>query len=276
MKIEYKKGIKKLWKEYSNAIKDDLKKGFDWRQKIENERLTADEQNTLLEDILKQILIQGRGSKSVTPQVNRLKEEIKPWDIENLIRNLDRIFEPKEGRKNRKREKFNEILYYIKDNSISNWILELHKNNNNIPHMGPKSDDDFLKDHGFYEHVPVDRHTMRFLFRTGILHWYFKNIENKNSKERWDILTLFNLNYENKYKLFRKILEEFCKEFCDEIRPLNSSKNVRFSNNPGIIDLIIWRHCGEDDSLGCKNICGDKPKHDKCVFRETCLLTLLK
>lgn len=50
--------------------------------------------------------------------------------------------------------------------------------------MGLKSDDDFLKDHGFYENIPVDRHTQRFLFRIGAIHWYLKR---KND----DVLTLF-------------------------------------------------------------------------------------
>lgn len=173
----------------------------------------------------------------------------------------------------KKMQKLKAILQYIKDHSIRDWVNTLQKEGDNIPRMGPKSDDDFLKSHGFYERVPVDRHTQRFLFRTGIIHWYFKSNVGKNSKE--DILTLFGRGYEKKYRLLQKILVEFCKAFGDDAYLLSPIGKLRLSENPGIIDIMIWRHCGENKKLGCRNICGSKPECNICVFRETCLWNML-
>ena len=60
------------------------------------------------------------------------------------------------------------------------------------------------------------------------------------------------------YRLFQKIMIAFCEEFCDDI----TIYGLKLSENPGILDMIIWRHCGESEEHGCKNICGSKPKCD--------------
>jgi len=170
---------------------------------------------------------------------------------------------------NRKIQKLSEILQYLKSNSIAVWVIKLHEDNNHIPRMGLKSDDDFLKSHGFYEHLPVDRHTQRFLFRTGIIQWYLK-------KDNDDVLPLFAWDYESKYKLFQKIGVVFCKEFCDDIYIQFPDGKLRLAENPGILDIVIWRHCGEDENLGCRNICGNIPRCNECIFKEACLWHILK
>ena len=266
--MAYKEGIKKLLSEYSDVVKKEIEYGVGWRRKIESGKLSATDQENLLKDICGQLLVQGRGSKGVGTQLDSIKEKIKQWDIKNLERNLGNI-----GMSDRKTQKLGEILRYVKANSISDWINALCGEGGNIPRMGPKSDDDFLKSHGFYERVPVDRHTQRFLFRTGIIHWYFKSNVGKNSKE--DILTLFGIGYEEKYRLLQKILVEFCKAFGDDVYIPSSIGNLRLSENPGVIDIVIWRHCGEDKKLGCRNICGSKPECNICVFREMCLWNML-
>jgi len=233
MKMAYKKGIKKLLSEYSAVVKKDIEYGVECRRKIQNKKLSATDQENLLKDICGQLLVQGRGSKGVGTQLDIIEEKIQEWSIENLERNLDNI-----GMSDRKTQKLSEILQYVKDNSISDWINALYETGDNVPRMGPKSDDDFLKSHGFYERVPVDRHTQRFLFRTGIIHWYFKSNVGENSKE--DILTLFGIGYEEKYRLFQKILVEFCKGFGDDIYILSPIGKLRLSENPGIIDIMIW------------------------------------
>jgi len=262
VKIEYREGIKRLLYEYSDLLKEEIKDGSIWREKIECERLSKEDKECLLKDLCSQILVQGRSSRGVTTQIIDLEKTIQKWDIENFEGNLSNI-----GMSEKKKEKLRAIINYMKENSISSWIKELHKGGNSVPRMGPKSDDDFLKDHGFYEHVPIDRHTQRFLFRTGIIHWYLK--KGVGSKE--DILALFGINYEEKYKLFQRILVEFCKVFCDDVYAPSPKGELRLSENPGIIDIAIWRHCGEDIKHGCKNICGNIPKCDKCGFSETCL-----
>ena len=260
MRIAYREGVKKLLSEYRDVVKNEIEEGIRWKRKIKNGKISATDEKKLLKDICGQLLVQGRGSSGVRTQL----ETIQQWDINNFEREVNNI-----GMSDRKKQKLREILQYVKNNSISDWINALSLERDNIPRMGPKSDDDFLKSHGFYRHVPIDRHTQRFLFRTGIIHWYFKKNTSKNSKE--DILTLFGGSYEEKYRLFQKILVEFCEAFCTDICLSSPVGKLRISENPGLIDIVIWRHCGEDKEYGCKNICGSKPKCKICVFKETCL-----
>lgn len=262
--IDYKNGIKILLDEYKEVLNEEIKDGLVWRYKIENRKLSYEDQQELLEDIIVQLLVQGRSAKGVETQINNIKKILGGWSIENVEKNLDSL-----GMSSKKIQKLREILQHLKSNSIGDWIIELHKDNNHIPRMGLKSDDDFLKSHGFYEHIPVDRHTQRFLFRTGIIQWYLK-------RNNDDVLTLFAKSYETKYKLFQKIVVTFCKKFCDDIYIQIPNGKLRLAENPGILDIVIWRHCGEDENLGCRNICGNRPICNECVFKETCLWYILK
>jgi endonuclease III len=262
--IDYKNGIKSLLDGYKDVLNEEIREGLIWRYKIEKRRASYEDQQELLEDIIAQLLVQGRGAKGVETQINNIKEIIGQWSIENVEKNLDSM-----GMSARKIQKLTEILQYLKSNSISDWIIGLHEGNNHIPRMGLKSDDDFLKSHGFYEHIPVDRHTQRFLFRTGIIHWYLK-------RNNDDVLTLFAGAYEEKYKLFQKIIATFCKKFCDNVYIPIPNGELRLAENPGVLDIVIWRHCGEDENLGCRNICGNRPACNECVFKKTCLWYMLR
>ena len=273
MNIDYKEGIKKLVEEYRDTVEEIVKEKNKCREKIENNNLSEEDYKKLLERIVRQILNMGTSATAVETQISKFKEEIGNWNIENILNNIDKL----KIREKKNKEKLEKILKYIRDNSIRDWIIKLHNNklhnkdNNTIPTMGLKSDDDFLKELGFYEHVPIDRHIKRFLFRTGIIHWYFK----EKSEKGEDILTLFNnfnYSYRDSYRLFQKIMKTFCKEFCDDI----TICGLKLSENPGILDMIIWRHCGRSRKHKCKNICGSKPKCNKCVFKESCLYYLLR
>jgi len=256
----YRNGIKNLLERYRETIDKEVEEGIEWRLKIiEAGKLSDEDYQKLLKDIVAQLLVQGRGAKGVETQINKIENIIGEWRIENVERNLDNM-----GMSDGKKQKLKEILQYLENNPISKWIIKLHEGSNQIPRMGLKSDDDFLKTHGFYEHIPIDRHTQRFLFRTGIIHWYLKRSSD-------DVLDLFGGAYGQKYKLFQKIIVEFCRNFCNDIEILFPNGGLNLAENPGIFDIIIWRHCGEDENLGCKNICGNKPKCDKCVFKEACL-----
>lgn len=263
-KINFRNGVIKLLAEYKDIVKEEVKEGIGWRRKIEKNMLSDNDFQTLLKHICSQLLVQGRGAKGVETQIDSIEERIGQWSIKNIKKNLGNM-----GMSDRKMRKLKEILRYLSNNSVNEWIIGLHKGISNIPHIGLKSDDDFLKNHGFYEHVPIDRHTQRFLFRTGILHWYLK----RNNKE---ILILFQGTYNQKYELFQKTLVEFVKEFCGDIYVSLQNAKLPLAENPGILDILIWRHCGEDEFLGCKNICGSKPKCDKCVLKEACLWYLLR
>lgn len=263
MKIDYRDGIKRLIKEYEPVTRSKIAEGVKWRGKIESNTLSSDERENLFRNIIGQILVQGRNAKGVETQLDKIEEKIRNWSLENIEKNIDDIIKRKDkkGRITRKYALASAILEHLRENNICKWILGLLEVDADIPHLGPKSDADFLKEHGFYERVPIDRHTQRFLFRTGALHWFFK----KHSSE--DVYTIFAGSYQQRIRLLEKCLVEFCKEFCSDV----SIEKLNLSENPGILDIIIWRHCGEDEKLGCANICGIEPKCNICVFRETCL-----
>lgn len=267
MKIDYRDGIKALTKEYKHVTLSNIAEGINWRRKIESNNLSRDESENLLRDIIGQILVQGRSAKGVETQLDNIEQKIGKWDLANIENNLDDIIKRKDkkGRITRKYTLTSVILKHLKDDSIRKWILGLLEDDANIPHLGPKSDADFLKEHGFYERVPIDRHTQRFLFRTGILHWFFK----KNRSE--DVFTIFAGSYPQRIRLLERCLVEFCGEFCSDVYFESPIGKLRLSENPGIIDIIIWRHCGEDEKLGCANVCGIEPRCNICVFGQTCL-----
>lgn len=63
--IDYKNGIKILLDEYKELLNEEIKEGLIWRYKIENRKLSYEDQQELLEDIIVQLLVQGRGAKGV-------------------------------------------------------------------------------------------------------------------------------------------------------------------------------------------------------------------
>ena len=86
--IDYKKGIKILLDEYKEALNEEIRKGLMWRHKIENRRLSYEDQQELLKDIIAQLLVQGRGAKGVGTQINNIEEKIGGWSIENVEKNM--------------------------------------------------------------------------------------------------------------------------------------------------------------------------------------------
>ena len=82
--IDYKNGIKSLLGEYKDVLNEEIREGLIWRYKIENRKLTYEDQQRLLEDIITQLLVQGRSAKGVETQINNIKEIIGQWSIENI------------------------------------------------------------------------------------------------------------------------------------------------------------------------------------------------
>jgi len=126
--IDYKNGIKILLDEYKEVLNEEIKEGLIWRYKIENRKLSYEDQQELLKDIIVQLLIQGRSAKGVESQINNINGVIGEWSIENVEKNLDTL-----GMSDRKIQKLREILQHLKSNSIGDWIIELHEDNNHIP-----------------------------------------------------------------------------------------------------------------------------------------------
>jgi len=82
--IDYKSGIKTLLDEYKGVLNEEIKKGLEWRHKIESRKLSYEDEQELLKDVIAQLLVQGRSAKGVETQINNIKEVIGKWSIENV------------------------------------------------------------------------------------------------------------------------------------------------------------------------------------------------
>ncbi|KXA90830.1 hypothetical protein AKJ57_03530 [candidate division MSBL1 archaeon SCGC-AAA259A05] len=118
--------------------------------------------------------------------------------------------------------------------------------------MGEKERDLYLRDVGYLDRIPIDKHEMRFILRTGIYH--------SCSRDSFDPLEKEDL---------QNSLKVFCKEYLDGVY----FKNLKLSENPTIVDKIIWYHCAK--SSPALNVCGSRPKclkdYQSCPFTGGCL-----
>lgn len=275
--LDFRSGFKKLVEEYGQAVTEKINECLQLKHNIENRNLSLDFRKEVFRTIINQIILQGR-SADVTDKIMEEIEEEKSFK-DGKIEWLPKYFldEEAEGTKilrqgpkklisNKKKEKIIEISKQLRFQPITDWIVDLHnRRRRGKTCMGPKSDDDFLKGHGFFDRVPIDVHSKRFLFRTGILHYYSKKEQHNPSK-------FFSTNYYKQYEVFQDALVSFCRDSLSgmEVGGFN------LAENPGVVDLIIWRHCAESEKHGCRNICGDQPKCDKCCFKDSCLQYLLE
>ena len=143
-------------------------------------------------------------------------------------------------------EKFTRKLYESSQLGKENSIL------------GEKGRDNYLRDFGYWDRIPMDRHEMRFIIRTGIYHSCSANnfSDPTDKKSLHDSLTRFCSDYLTQKKL--------------KIQTQGELELVDLGNAPGIVDLFIWSYCGK----GRYNICASSPKCDKCKLHNTCLYGL--
>jgi len=116
--------------------------------------------------------------------------------------------------------------------------------------LGEKGRDNYLRDLGYWDRIPMDRHEIRFIIRTGIYHAC--SIRSKNDPlERGslhDALTRFCLKH-----LTGKVVE-----------------GIDLGDAPGIVDIFIWSYCAKERY----NMCGSTPKCDGCSLKNVCLYPL--
>jgi len=270
--LDFRSGFKRLVEEYGQVVTEKINECLRLRHNIENRNSSLDFKKEIFRNIVNQINLQGR-SADVTDKIMEEIEEKQPfrdgkigWFPEYFldeeasgIKFLDKFAD-------RKKEKIIEISNQLRFKSVADWIINLHNlRQRGQTVMGPKSDDDFLKEHGYFDRVPIDVHSQRFLFRIGILHYYSEKYQPNPSK-------FFSTNYNEKYESFQKALVSFCRDFLSGIE----IGGFDLAKNPGIVDLIIWRHCAESEEYHCKNICGDQPKCHRCCLKDSCLQYLLE
>lgn len=116
--------------------------------------------------------------------------------------------------------------------------------------LGEKGRDNYLRDFGYYDRIPIDVHEMRFIIRTGIYH------------------ACSSINMSDCLK--KSDLQDALRRFCNNHLKGFMVEGIDLGNMPGITDLFIWSFCAEDRY----NICGTTPKCEICKLKNVCLYAL--
>lgn len=116
--------------------------------------------------------------------------------------------------------------------------------------LGEKGRDNYLRDFGYWDRIPMDRHEMRFIIRTGIYHTC--SVKDKSNP------------------LGKRALHDALTRFCRTYLKGMVIKDIDLSNAPGIVDTFIWSYCGKERN----NICGSTPKCHECNLNSVCLYAL--
>ena len=136
--------------------------------------------------------------------------------------------------------------------SIEQFTNKLHglANQGQTEILGEKGRDNYLRDFGYWERIPMDRHEMRFIIRSGIYHTCSVRDENDPLEKGslHNALTRFGSTY-----LEGKVVE-----------------GIDLGNAAGIVDVFIWSYCGKERY----NICGSTPKCNECNLNGACLYAL--
>lgn len=118
--------------------------------------------------------------------------------------------------------------------------------------LGEKGRDNYLRDFGYWDRIPMDRHEMRFIIRTGIYHTC--SVKDKNDP------------------LEKGSLHDALTRFCSAYLKGKQVEGIDLDNAPGIVDLFIWSYSAEKRY----NICGNSPKCEECKLNGMCLYALIK
>ena len=117
--------------------------------------------------------------------------------------------------------------------------------------LGEKGRDDYLRSCGYWDRVPMDRHEMRFIIRTGIYH--VCSIKGRNDP------------------LQKESLQNALARFCSNYLKSYTIFGIDLGNAPGIVDTFIWSFC----SRRRYGICGSVPRCGECPLKETCLYAIV-
>jgi len=113
--------------------------------------------------------------------------------------------------------------------------------------LGEKGRDNYLRDFGYWDRIPIDRHEMRFVLRTGIYH-------------------LFSAGGKND-PLEKGSLHSALSFFCSLALSGKVVEGIDLGKAPGIVDIFIWSYCSKERY----NICGSSPKCEICQLKGSCL-----
>jgi hypothetical protein len=141
------------------------------------------------------------------------------------------------------------ISGYASINDFTQELYELAKQEKNNDVLGEKGRDNFLRDFGYWDRIPIDRHEIRFMIRTGIFHIFSSDGKNDPLEKT----------------SFHDTLSRFCKVLLQG----KVVQGIELSNAPGIVDIFIWSYCAKERY----SICGSTPKCQDCVFASSCFFT---
>jgi hypothetical protein len=144
-------------------------------------------------------------------------------------------------------EKMQELLDILDKKSIKQFTAELNElaEKGKTIILGEKGRDNYLRDFGFWRRIPMDRHEMRFIIRTGMYHVTMPTYDPLKKGDMHNVLT----NFCSKYLIGFNV------------------EGIDLSHSPGVLDMFIWNYCAKLRF----NICGSKPKCEKCRMNNVCL-----
>ncbi|MFX0136517.1 MAG: hypothetical protein ACFFDN_22950 [Candidatus Hodarchaeota archaeon] len=180
---------------------------------------------------------------------------------------IERLVQSKLKNGSLKNTFLNSLQAFIKQlegyNSLKEWSDERHyytiigKEDPYIKELkgvGMKGRDNMLRDLGYFDRAPIDRHEVRFLVRTGIFHKYApKNADITGTVVEW-------------YEGIHNTLSEFARQELIGVE----TENISLANAPGIVDMVIWRFCCSKEDINCMGVCGSNPKCSICPIRNHC------
>jgi len=152
-------------------------------------------------------------------------------------------------------DRIRKLLEQLQDKTVKEWTEGLYKK----VLIGSKNDegevigigkgaDNFLRDYGYFDRVPIDIHEKRFILRTGIFN-YCSSMDSD--------------------PLEPKDLQEALVVFCGKYLSGSEIENIDLGKAPGVVDIFIWNFCAKNRY----NICGATPKCHECPLSAVCLFT---
>jgi len=141
--------------------------------------------------------------------------------------------------------------------TISDWTENLYSlaRNRKTEILGQKGRDNYLRDFGYFDRAPLDRHEWRFIVRTGIYH-HSAEVKKSDPQDR-DHLQMALVNFCNSH------LRGF------EVEEINNCLGQRldFGKSAGMVDLFVWSYNADERY----HICGQPPKCPQCNLVSSCM-----
>ncbi|MEO0114819.1 MAG: hypothetical protein ABIK93_05035 [candidate division WOR-3 bacterium] len=234
-----------LENEHAQKIKDDLKNFKENKTILQRDPDSLKALRTIIE------LIKTNGWRLRLPQNFDSKWDSfvathgtnfrTPMAIEELIKLVG----------NRRRNNIEQLLRYSTLQQFTDNLYNLAKQGRTEV-LGEKGRDNYLRDFGYWDRIPMDRHEMRFIIRSGIYH-ACSSIAKSDPLEKSDL---------------RDALNKFCATYLNGYQV----EEIDLDKAPGIVDIFIWSFSAEDRY----NICVATPKCEKCKLNGVCLYALSK